>query len=161
MEMIHDVGNIKVAFFDYDDTVCVHLCMFGKSLQKNYEAACLARDKEFYMDDSSCLPLEPVQMFAKLLKDKGIDCNILTWAGEEDLVPARWEFLNKYYPEIFKELYRAVSREDKVKFLSAFALEHGLKAEEILIVEDHPTTEGECRRAGFKAVSVSELCALF
>ena len=156
-----DLSNIKVAFFDYDDTLCIHRVFeSGWRGDDLYIRALVLNDEDWYINCKYCRPSSAVDKFAQLLEQNGIVNNVLTWSECNMLEAARRKFLEVNYEAVFNKIYIVGNREDKVKLISDFAVVLGLRREQILLIDDHPTTRGEFREAGFKTISVSEIMVM-
>ena len=152
--------SMKVVFFDYDDTLCIHKNFSGTGWSSGWWDAVLDDNYKYYMDTERCAPNPVLQDMCKIFKRNRTLCHILTWADCNGMQEARWRFIHQYYPDIFKKLFIMSSREGKLVFLERYAAHYGIKKEDILIIEDHPVTLEECLKAGFSAMSASEACYL-
>lgn len=153
--------NIKLAFFDYDDTLCIHRTFeHGSRTREAWAQSCVDDDDNWYMNSKYCAPSKSVGKFAKVLSDKGTICNVLTWAETNFLERARWRFINTYYEARFSNLYVSGTREGKLQVAKFISKTLGFQPNEVLLVDDHPATREEFRSHGFRTLSVSELMVM-
>ena len=153
-----NLRKIKVAFFDYDDTLCVHRHISVNRPEKStWDKAILLDVADWYSHPEYCVPQPAIQEFVTKLKGHGVKCHCLTWSNTNQLERARRKFLDENYNEAFDKIYIVGSREYKIDILENYVGLLHFKRDEILLVEDHPDTIYEARSKGFNALTVSEI----
>lgn len=156
-----DLGSVKLVVCDYDDTVCIHLSIGVRRPTQVEWLDLFKKDKEnTYTELIPCVHNVALKWFLSNYF-KGIPKSILTWSDNISLRNARKAFVDKYYPGEFNNILISSTREGKTSCMSVLAQELELSNDEILIIEDHPSTLNEAKAAGFLAVSTAEINALY
>lgn len=151
--------DIKVALVDYDDTACIHRHLrVDDSMRKNWNKALIENDEDFYMDDSLYSYSPALQWLLGKLNEYGAKGICMTWSETNRLYEARRKFLLNYYGSYITDLVMVGTREGKLSYAESMSEVLNIPKRNILIIEDHPSTILEFRRAGFKALSMSEVC---
>lgn len=156
-----DLGSVKLVVCDYDDTACIHLSIGVRRPTQDEWLDLFKKDKEnTYTELIPCVYNVALKWFLSTYF-KGIPKSILTWSDNISLRNARKAFVDKYYPGEFNSILISSTREGKTSCMSVLAQELELSNDEILIIEDHPSTLNEAKAAGFLAVSTAEINALY
>lgn len=156
-----DLGSVKLVVCDYDDTACIHLSIGLRRPTQDEWLDLFKKDKEnTYTELIPCVHNVALKWFLSNYF-KGIPKSILTWSDNISLRNARKAFVDKYYPGEFNSILISSTREGKTACMSVLAQELELSNDEILIIEDHPSTLNEAKSAGFLAVSTAEINALY
>ena len=156
-----DLSSVKLVFCDYDDTACIHLCVGVCRPTQDEWLDLFNKDMEnTYTELIPCVPNVALKWFLSSHL-KNIPKKILTWSDNTGLKNARKTFVDKYYPGEFDNVIISPARESKTICMSVLAQELELSNDEILIIEDHPSTLNEAKAAGFLAVSTAEINALY
>lgn len=157
MNRVFDVqfvlSSIKFVFADYDDTLC-----FGYSVEDDYTEhtawrhSMLSGNTDWYLDTNKYGASCDIQDFLELCVSNSIPCNCLTCGGSNICYNSKKKFLDIEYPCV-DSLYIAGSREGKLKFVKGFCEVMNVGMNQILLIDDHPTTRSEFQKAGAFAVS--------
>lgn len=157
MNRIFDIqfvlNNIKFVFVDYDDTLC-----FAYSVEDAYSEhiawrrSMLSGDTDWYLDTNRYGASCDMKNFLELCVSNNIPCNCLTCGGSNIFYNSKKKFLDIEYPCV-DSLYIAGSRERKLKFVKGFCEVMDVELNQILLIDDHPTTRSEFHEAGIFAVS--------
>lgn len=153
-----DLNNIKLIVLDYDDTLCIHLHNgVIRPSEQDWDDLTKEAKENTYLDLVPCGPNKALKLFLDTYFEK-TEKHLLTWADTKRLIPARKAFIEKYYDTEHFTKYEVVpDRQDKLRYLFAIAEYRGLGKNEILLVEDHPSTLIEARNAGFMVISTAEI----
>lgn len=148
------IKNKKVIFFDFDDTLCIHLrLMLNDDTHKAWQAAMFEQDKGFYLNSKSHVAPKKMVSFVNKVRDAGIECFCLTWSSDNRVVTPKTEFLKHHYGSCIENLYAAGSREYKLKLVMEYCAHYGISLDDVLLVDDHPNTLNEFRNAGIECIS--------
>ena len=151
--------DIKIVLVDYDDTACIHRHLRVDDLvRKNWNKALIENDEDFYMDISLYSYSPALQWLLGKLNESGAKGICITWSETNRLDNARRRFLFNYYGSNISDLVMVGTREGKLSYAESMSEVLSIPKSNILIIEDHPSTIIEFRRAGFKALSMSEVC---
>ena len=157
-----NMDEIKLAFFDYDDTLCIHRHNgVRRPTVEEFDTARVTEDIGYYMNLQWFTYSPAVKDIVSSLYNKGVKLYVLTWASDDTLVSARQAFLSHYYGDVFSGLTVVGSRESKIAFARMYSRINKIPGSQILIVEDHPDTRYDFLVAGFSALSVSEIASDF
>ena len=153
-----DLSKVKVAFFDFDDTLCVHRYLnVNRPTRDEWDKAIVTGSKDWYSNTKYCVPQPAIQAFVHTMAKNNVVCHCLTWSELNLLEGARRKFLDEHYDKIIDKIYITGSRDGKLKVMDKYVNLLGYKPEELLLIEDHPVTIDECRKAGYSVLTVSEL----
>lgn len=137
-----DLNNIKVAIFDFDDTLAIHK---DKDYIKhrnenedhllNYYLNAYLNPNSFYEKDEPCSILESVQTLIKILSSKGVKIYCLTGMKFSFHLKAKEHFVHKYFSNDIEVISTRSQelKEDAVKILQRV---NGCNLNEILFVDD-------------------------
>lgn len=157
----YNINAVKLVFCDFDDTACIHLHMNVKAITSKEWNKLNREDREnTYTDIAPCEPNYALSWFLQEYLS-GVEKKILTWHAMTGLVKARKVFCDKYYPGEFNDVVLLSRRECKIPYLIAEAERMHLKRSEILLIEDHPETLNEARKAGFPAINIGEIDSMY
>lgn len=153
-----NLDNIKLIVLDYDDTLCIHLHNgVTRPSEQDWDDLTKEAKENTYLDLVPCGPNKALKLFLDTYFEH-TEKHLLTWSNTKRLILARKAFIEKYYDTEHFTKYEAVpTREDKVHYLFLMAAYKGLCKNEILLIEDHPSTLNEARNAGFMAISTAEI----
>lgn len=154
-----DLSKIKVAFLDFDDTMCIHL---DHSQWHEWFRDCLTGSGEIYLDRSKCAPMPCMDYLINDLKNANILRICLTWAEVDFVKEPKEGFIRHYYgDDAINQLYCTGTREDKIKFIIQYCKTYGLKHEEVLVVEDNQNTISEVLMAGCVLMTPQEVAVRY
>lgn len=157
-----NLSNIKVAAFDFDDTLAmhrdknyvVHRKMIGED--SYFRVAYLCPDVFYEKIEPCTVPIE-MQNFICYLRALGL-VNIYCVSGMKHTLhfKAKEVFIHKHYG-LDIELIAAGSQEGKVEVLKVLQNVHGCQADEVLFVDDRQTTVDLLCKQGFNAILASDV----
>lgn len=152
-------SKIKAAFFDFDDTLCIHL---DHSPWLEWFRDCITGDGDIYLDKNKCAPMPCMEYLINDCKNAGIPRICLTWAQVDFVKEPKMKFIEHYYgDDAINKIYCTGTREDKVKFILEYCHEFGLKPEEVLVVEDNCSTIHEVLEAGCILMTPQEVAVRY
>ena len=148
------IKNKKVIFFDFDDTLCIHLRLMLNDYTHNaWQSAMFEQRTDFYSNSDSHVAPKKMISFVRKVKDAGIICHCVTWSSDNRVAVPKSEFLKYNYGECIENLYVAGSREYKFKLVTEYCKHYDVSLDEVLLVDDHPDTLNEFRKAGIECIS--------
>lgn len=148
--------SFKLAFFDFDDTLCVHPHNKGEHDDIRYLQRCIKGDWE-YRD--SMLPERMVTLTSEMSAE-GTEMYCLTCGKHSLTRNIKGKFLDKWYNNIFKDVIVTSSPEMKITVMEAFADLYGIPKSEILFVDDWWYTVDLAEKAGFTVLSTAQVLAV-
>ena len=153
-----DLNNIKLIVLDYDDTLCIHIHNgVARPSEQDWDTLTQEAKENTYTDLVPCVPNKALKLFLDTYF-ANTEKQLLTWAHNKRLMPARIAFIKKYYDTEHFTKYESVPiRAAKLDYLLAAVKYRNLDNREILLIEDHPHTLNEARDAGFMAISTVEI----
>lgn len=151
---------IKYAFFDFDDTLCIHTKhMNPNESRKNWINALFNNKYDYYFND--CKPSRHMKNLLEELKKKNVPSFCLTWGEHSGWVKPKKAFIDARYPGCIKEVIVTSSREAKIEYIKLFAEAMKCDLNEILLVEDHPDTLNLALKEGISSMSAMETTVLY
>ena len=137
-----NLSNIRVAIFDFDDTLAVHenkdFSKHCKEIEDNfldyYSRAYLNSDG-FYENIEPCTKSNLLYEFINILRDKGVKIYCLSGMNFSFHLKAKQNFVNKYYGNDI-EFISVKDQETKVEAVKIISYINNCNLEEILFVDD-------------------------
>lgn len=158
-----DLHDIKVAVFDFDDTLAVHKDKnFSEHRNKTEEdkiefyVNAYKEPKRFYDEIEPCERSEKLYNLIEELRKKEIKVYCLSGMEFSFNLKAKQNFVNKYYGEDI-EVISAAKQELKLKGLKIIAKINECKLKEMLFVDDRESVIELLAENGVKAVKVDEV----
>lgn len=149
------IDKIKVVFLDFDDTLCFHYGVEELNEGHDFWFKSMLEGKiDWYLNEEFHGVSKEMQDFVEFCKIHHISCHCLSWASNNIVYDAKRRLLDEKYPSV-KSLFLTGTREAKLEFMKDFCKANGLNRNQILLVDDHPTTRSEFRKEGFYAVNVN------
>lgn len=147
------LDKIKVIFTDFDDTVCIHIYDRLSMDHEAYLHAMYTGDVNFYLNKERYAVQPDVAAFLSLCHLAGKDVICLTWNQSSAPLKPKKAFLEKELGNIVDDLFVAGTRDAKLKVVIDYCKVHGIELDEVLLIDDHPSTLHEFRTAGIEAIS--------
>lgn len=147
-----DLNDIKLAVFDFDDTLCIRKRHNPVSRQDMYEEALSLGISSF--DD--CDYSRHMLMFIKMLEDKEISLGLMSWCEYFSLMKDKAEWVHRSYG-VEMENYCVGARECKVVMLKALSRVKHIRESQILLVDDNYSTLEEVAKEGFQCATPMEV----
>lgn len=142
----------RIIVADFDDTLIHWLDI------DNQNADALTWDKQniitqdWYNKHSDRYRVnKDMQKFMSLWRDEVEACYVLSWRDTSISLSSLTKLIDELYPKMFDDVLIAGTREAKIDVLTSLATAYSYSPHQILLIDDHPTTISECRKAGFKA----------
>lgn len=160
-----NLSNIKIAAFDFDDTLAVHkdkdYVVHRKALNEdNYFKTAYLCPTEFYESIEVCIaPLE-MQSFISYLRSLG-SIKLYCISGMKHTLhfKAKEAFIHKHYGSDI-ELVAAGSQERKADVLRILQSAHDCRSDEVLFIDDRQDTINLLCKQGFNAILASDISTL-
>lgn len=140
--------QIKLAFIDFDDTICVHPKNRPIVGHEHWDKLALT-GVDIYKE--SVIPVRMKQFIQDLVND-GIQLICLTHAPNTIIVDTKNDFLKKNYPDCFTKLVATSTTAEKVTVMKTYSEALNIPPEEILFVDDLIATLEIAREAGFNVI---------
>lgn len=155
--------NIKMIFFDFDDTLFVHYSnqRFGNDdkIMKELEKA------ELCAAGSGYQVYDRLGSVNHLMKEfieedtKGIPKFCITWVVNSNMLPYKKQWLDKYYPGEIKTIYGTSIPEQKINTMKQLAGIYSIKAENILFIDNKYDTVAQAIKSGITGMTTVEVMA--
>lgn len=137
-----DINKIKVAIFDYDDTLAIHkdkdfFKHRSESKEKflNYYKNAYLNSDSFYEKIEPCTKSELLYKLINILRSNGVKMYCLSGMEFSFHLKAKQSFINKYYGDDI-EVISCQSQEQKVDGVKIIQRINNCKLNEILFVDD-------------------------
>lgn len=160
-----NLASIKVAAFDFDDTLAVHrdtdYVAHRKALNEdNYFKMAYLCPNEFYERIEICTAPFEMQSFISYLRSLGT-IKLYCVSGMKHTLhfKAKEAFIHKHYG-LDIELIAAGSQERKADVLRVLQSAYDCHADEVLFVDDQQSTVDLLCKRGFSAILASDISML-
>ena len=137
-----NLDNIKVAIFDFDNTLAIHKDKdFSKHRREsedkflNYYLKAYLNPNSFYEDIEPCTKSDKLYELITALKNKGVKLYCLSGMRFSFHLKAKQNFVNKYYGDDI-EFISAKNQETKVDAVKIIGRINNCNVNEILFVDD-------------------------
>lgn len=160
-----NLSNIKIAAFDFDDTLAVHkdkdYVAHRKALNEdNYFRAAYLSPNEFYETIEICTAPIEMQSFISYLRSLGARKFYCVSGMKHTLhFKAKEAFIHKHYG-LDIELIAAGSQECKADVLRVLQSVNNCNPDEVLFVDDRQATVDLLCKQGFSAILVNDIPTL-
>lgn len=151
----------KLIFFDYDDTLFVHYASHRFGDDDEIMRAILS--EEAILPGSGYRVYENLGVANPLLKRfveedaKNIDKLGITWVVDSIMLPAKKQWLDKYYPGLISDVIGTSSLSRKIQTMRLIAESRKLQPREVLIVDDKYDTVAQAIEAGNRGITTVEV----
>lgn len=153
--------GIKLIFFDFDDTLFVHYAAHRFGDDDEVMRAILS--EEAILPGSGYRVYENLGIANPLMKRfveedaKNIDKLCITWVADSIMVPAKKQWLDKYYPGLISDVIGTSSPERKMQTMQLIAESRKLRLSECLIIDDRYDTVAQAIEAGYRGMTTVEV----
>lgn len=148
---------IKVAFFDFDDTLAVW--SQRKKKEFSFEGCLTDLIAHRHSYDDAVVPKGMVE-FVSAISEYVDKMFVLTYERCSLWKDEKKAYVDKNYPKAFDDVIIAGRPEDKVMIMKAFAEAHRLKHCEVLFIDDDRETLWLARQEGFTVVNPMEIVSV-
>lgn len=149
------LNHIKIAVFDFDDTLSIHdNKSWAEQRTDDYYIQAYLRPEDFYDSIEPCHPSKKLQEIVQFCRANGIDMYCLSGMRFSLHYKAKETFINEYYGADVK-LVSSASQELKADVLHMLAKIHNCSKNEVLFVDDLPTNISSLVELGYWAVNVN------
>lgn len=148
-----DLSKIKYTFVDFDDTACLHKWLeMVPQVAQAWQREMTLKSLDWYIKDFYSVN-PTLKILLEELKDAGSNIICVTWSDDTCNSVSKKSFIDIEYSGIFDDYLSAGTREAKVQIFKRYIDALNLDKNEVLIIDDHPSTLNECRKEGFYAIS--------
>lgn len=153
--------GIKLIFFDFDDTLFVHYAAHRFGDGDEVMRAILS--EEAILPGSGYRVYENLGVANLLLKRfveedaKNIDKTCITWVADSIMLPAKKQWLDKYYPGLISDVVGTSSPGRKTQTMRLIAESRKLRPSECLIIDDKYDTVAQAIEVGYRGMTTVEV----
>lgn len=153
--------GIKLIFFDFDDTLFVHYAAHRFGDDDEVMRAILS--EEAILPGSGYRVYENLGIANPLIKRfveedaKNIDKLCITWVADSIMLPAKKQWLDKYYPGLISDVVGTSSPRRKMQTMQLIAESRKLRPSECLIIDDKYDTVAQAIEAGYRGMTTVEV----
>lgn len=158
-----DLSNIKLAIFDFDDTLAIHKDKeFSKHRSEseenfiNFYFNAYTDPYSFYDVVEPCTKSEVLYNLIGILRSKNIKMYCLSGMKFTFHLKAKQSFINKYYGEGI-EVISTSSRELKLKGLKVLQRINNCNLDEVLLIDNRQDVIDLLTNNGIKGINVEDL----
>ena len=162
-EKIIKLNKIKVAIFDFDDTLAIHQDKeFFKHRNEsesnflNYFINAYTKPNSFYDTIEPCSVLEPLYKLVMFFKKSGVKMYCVTGMQFSFNIKAKEAFVHNHYSDKI-EVISTNSQKSKVEAIKIISKLNDCKLNEILFVDDLEENIARFKNIGIKALLPSEV----
>ena len=155
--------NIKVAIFDFDDTLAIHNNKNYSEYRKqdeenflNYYLNAYLNPEKFYENIEPCVKSDSLLNLINTLRDKGVKIYCLSGMKFSFHLKAKQNFINKHYGCDI-EVISTQSQERKLDAIKIIQRINNCSLEEILFVDDMEENVIKFKNLGICALLPSEI----
>ena len=158
-----DLSSIKVAIFDFDDTLAIHK---DKDYLKhrneneenllNYYLNAYLNPESFYETIEPCSISDSLQNLIKNFETKGVKMYCVSGMKFSFHLKAKQTFIDKYYGDDI-EVISTSEQELKLKGIRVLAKLNNCKLNEILFIDDNLDVIALLEKNGIKAIHVDNI----
>lgn len=151
----------KLIFFDYDDTLFVHYAANRFGDDDKVMRAILS--EEAILPGSGYRVYENLGIANPLLKRfveedaKNIDKMCIAWVADSIMLPAKKQWLDKYYPGLISDVVGTSSPGRKMQTMRLIAESRKLRPSECLIIDDKYDTVAQAIEEEFRGMTTVEV----
>ena len=159
-----DLSNIKLAVFDFDDTLAIHKDRdfmkkhfeAGEENKISYYADAYTDPGGFYDETEPCVRSEVLYNFINVLREKKIKMYCLSGMKFSFHLKAKQCFINKYYGDDI-EVITAASQESKLLGIKVLQKLNNCSIDEILFIDDRQSVIDLLVQGGAKGILVWDI----
>lgn len=148
-------NDIAVIFCDWDDTLFSWQDIKMDSAEMDSESTqdYLSHANWYIYHSDIIVPIDFMQKFLKAVKSKVDALYGLSWMSDTLPLRSKREMLDKYYNRLFDDMFGTGTREEKIATMQRICKARNWDARQALLIDDHPSTRSEARKAGFVTIS--------
>ena len=159
-----DLSNIKLAVFDFDDTLAIHKDRdfmkkhfeAGEENRISYYADAYADPDRFYDETEPCEASETLYALVALLRKKGIKMYCLSGMKFSFHLKAKQRFIDRHYGKGI-EVITSASQEHKLQGVKVLQKINNCRPEEILFVDDRQYVLDLLAQYGIKVILADDI----
>lgn len=159
-----DLSNIKLAVFDFDDTLAIHKDRdfmkkhfeAGEESKNNYYFNAYINPDCFYDNIEPCEKSEALYRLVTILREKGIKMYCISGMKFSFHLKAKQAFLDKYYGNGI-EVISAASQELKLQGIKVLQKVNGCKLNEVMFVDDRQSVIDLLVSSGVKGILIDDI----
>lgn len=153
--------GIKLIFFDFEDTLFVHYAAHRFGDDDEVMRAILS--EEAILPGSGYRVYENLGVANLLLKRfveedaKNIDKMCITWVADSIMLPAKKQWLDKYYPGLISDVVGTSSPGRKTQTMRLIAESRKLRPSECLFIDDKYNSVAQAIEVGYRGMTTVEV----
>ena len=151
-----NLENVRLALFDFDDTLCIHKSHAHNDSKKNsikYYSNAVKLGAGIWKNSS---PSKHMGVLLNHCKERNIRLGLISATGQSVCSKAKLEWVSNMYG-LELENFCVDTAQSKVLMLTALAEVYNLNADEILLVDDYTYNLVDAANAGFQACTPMEV----
>ena len=158
-----DIENIKIALFDFDDTLAIHKDKdFSKHRKESeekrlgYYLNAYKYPDTFYEDIEPCIKSDILYNFINELRNRNIKIYCLSGMKNSFHLKAKQNFVSKHYGDDI-EVLSTTTQESKIDGVKIIQMLYNCNLDEMIFIDDSKNTIEHLKNNGVKAFDVNEL----
>ena len=159
-----DLSNIKLAVFDFDDTLAIHKdrdfmkkhfeC--GQENKNNYYFNAYINPDSFYDNIEPCEKSEVLYKLIMALREKGVKMYCMSGMKFSFHLKAKQAFIDKYYGNGI-EVISAASQELKLQGIKVLQKISNCELNEVMFIDDRRSVIDLLAENGIKGILISDM----
>ena len=154
-----DLSNIKLAVFDFDDTLAIHKDRDfmkkhfenGQESKNNYYSGAYMNPDSFYDIIEPCERSEALYKFTLILRERGIKMYCLSGMKFSFHLKAKQAFVDRHYGKGI-EVISAASQELKLQGIEVLQKINNCELDEVIFIDDRQSVTDLLVQAGIKGI---------
>ena len=158
-----NLDNIKIAFFDFDETLAIHkdkdfIKHRNESEDKRlgFYLNAYKNPDTFYEDIEPCVKSEILYNFINKLRNKNIKIYCISGMKYSFHLKAKQNFVSKYYGEDI-EVLSTTTQESKLDGVRIIQMLNNCSLDEMIFIDDNKNTIKHLANNGIRAFDVNDL----
>lgn len=155
-----DLQNIKVAFLDFDDTLCIHLSHLR--IYNDWFQAQITDNKKYYLNRDLFAPQPGMKTLIQKLEQNNIPTFGLTMTEYSTVEPLKLAFVHHYYGNYMKKMICTSTKEHKISFIKRYCELYNFDSlKNVLLVDNNTDTIHMAMDAGIDIRTPQEISVYF
>jgi len=158
-----DLDNIKIAFFDFDETLAIHNDKDfikhrnqGEDKRLGYYLNAYKNPDTFYEHIEPCIKSDILYNFINELRNRNIKIYCLSGMKNSFHLKAKQNFVSKHYGEDI-EILSVATQESKLDGVKIIQMLYNCSLDEMIFIDDNKNTIEYLNNNGVKAFDVNNL----
>lgn len=149
-----DMDKVKIALFDFDDTLCIHAQHGDEEEDHFVKNMILGKD---HWTEKGCVPNKQIHSFLLYCKGIYVRIGLISWTGSFLHMKTKQKWAEEKYHPVKFENFCVGTLEGKIEIMQGLCEAYGYAREQILIVDDLYKTLSVAENRGFQACTPMEV----